>query len=519
MQASLPIVQFSSSILYCTEDDPFVEIGVMRIGDESGRIEVKFETQDASAEAGKSYVATQGTFIMEPGVFMKSLQVPIMQNDRWDTTLEFKIELKDEGLVGACLGRYLRSARIKILDDDAFPTNRYKDEILAEDLESIPKFGLLFEYFKVNWRNSDIRRGTIKIFLSDTVHQIYALLRLILNVYLIDKVLKMSEPTSELFFTRSRHTALLMNTACMLCPLVLCHYIDYVKISWNVNGMSRKALQSALLRKALYYDDTARAKVPVAELVLAMTGDVVRVSEKAYMSLFKLAQLIGNLTVAVLFLSFGPLFFHDKIQWTGLLLAFSLPLPLVTFLLCRRSKTNAIVEETGELQRSYVAHLIQTMTSYRMIADYFRRPVFVDKFEQQLKEHDDATMRESQTLANNNYFMPWLTTSVLAAYTVIGGMQVMDGNLSLGIFVSNIRLFDRIGDIFKELYTVCLDMQMALPEMQRIVQLLNISSDLEDRLALSLHQIEVTRVKMADLHRGAGSKKSRGVIATIWPLG
>lgn len=43
------------SMFFCKEDDPTVDIGVVRIGDTSMRSAVWYETKDGSAKAGIKY--------------------------------------------------------------------------------------------------------------------------------------------------------------------------------------------------------------------------------------------------------------------------------------------------------------------------------------------------------------------------------------------------------------------------------------------------------------------------------
>ena len=42
----------------------------------------------------------------------------LIDNDHWDTTLEFKVRLKSEGLAGAVLGHYLFEARVTVIPPD-----------------------------------------------------------------------------------------------------------------------------------------------------------------------------------------------------------------------------------------------------------------------------------------------------------------------------------------------------------------------------------------------------------------
>ena len=74
-------------------------------------------------------MATSGVLEFAPGEVSKPLRVPIIADDAFDTTLEFVMRLKDTE--GADLGKYLHRCRVKIVDDDAFPTNKYQEQLLG----------------------------------------------------------------------------------------------------------------------------------------------------------------------------------------------------------------------------------------------------------------------------------------------------------------------------------------------------------------------------------------------------
>ena len=78
------------------------------------RSAVRYTTKDASAKAGERYVKTTGKLVFEPGVNELSIDVPMIENDTWEGTVEFGVELEKEGLVNADLGRYLWHTRVKI---------------------------------------------------------------------------------------------------------------------------------------------------------------------------------------------------------------------------------------------------------------------------------------------------------------------------------------------------------------------------------------------------------------------
>ena len=57
----------------------------------------------------------------EPGDADKHVETTLIDNGRWNTITELDLLLTFENTVNAHLGRYLKRARIKILDDTGFP--------------------------------------------------------------------------------------------------------------------------------------------------------------------------------------------------------------------------------------------------------------------------------------------------------------------------------------------------------------------------------------------------------------
>ena len=115
MRPNVPkdIVQFSAPVFFAEEADAVVNIEVMRMGALQGDVRVGYSTQDLSAHAGKRYQCTSGVLHLVDGQSHANIAVPIIQEDIWAPTLEFKMTLSDPE---ACLlGIYLKTCRVKVL--------------------------------------------------------------------------------------------------------------------------------------------------------------------------------------------------------------------------------------------------------------------------------------------------------------------------------------------------------------------------------------------------------------------
>ena len=55
LQSELPIIQFSSAMYFCIENEGSLTLEIMRIGNVSHRSEVQYSTYDSSAKAGVKF--------------------------------------------------------------------------------------------------------------------------------------------------------------------------------------------------------------------------------------------------------------------------------------------------------------------------------------------------------------------------------------------------------------------------------------------------------------------------------
>merc|ERR1719460_1238875 len=126
------------------------------------------------------------------------------------------------------VGKYLHTCRIKIIDEDCFPTNRYHTEIMDKmpdprsAVEKLPSWGLLIEYFKMNFSNPTVRWGTIKAMSVMIFKNVYFVLKLFLQMFLINQILLNDDNRSEDW----RITFLLLVVAVNAAPFTLAHWFD-----------------------------------------------------------------------------------------------------------------------------------------------------------------------------------------------------------------------------------------------------------------------------------------------------
>ena len=69
---------------------------------------------------------------MQKTVSFRKEEVPILEDENFDTALEFGLTLSEPE--HCSLGRYLHKCRVVIVDDDTFPTNRFAKQVSRKPL-------------------------------------------------------------------------------------------------------------------------------------------------------------------------------------------------------------------------------------------------------------------------------------------------------------------------------------------------------------------------------------------------
>eukprot|EP00441_Pelagodinium_beii_P046865 CAMPEP_0197622862 /NCGR_PEP_ID=MMETSP1338-20131121/2984_1 /TAXON_ID=43686 ORGANISM="Pelagodinium beii, Strain RCC1491" /NCGR_SAMPLE_ID=MMETSP1338 /ASSEMBLY_ACC=CAM_ASM_000754 /LENGTH=930 /DNA_ID=CAMNT_0043192633 /DNA_START=111 /DNA_END=2903 /DNA_ORIENTATION=+ len=496
----LPTVQFESSMYYCMESEPTVEIGVVRIGDASQRSSVHFATKDLSAKAGVKYEALSGTIVFEAGEKLKLIEIVTINDSSWDSTLEFLVELSPEGLEHGFLGRYLWTTRVKILDDDAFPSNRFQDQIEALDFENLNKPILMWDFFRMNLKNKTVRSGVMKTLIADQVGNAYFILVLYLNLWMVDGVLCES-------CDRSVATSnLLLVMALRFLPFPLIHWMEYREQFWRVGGATRLTLQSNLLRKYLAYDAESLQAMDETKLILAMTRDAQELAKDAF---GKLAPVITALTRLILLLIYQvavplargtpwPSPFMTAVRFCP---AAIFPIVMLLFLRLRSENTELHLEKAHLTQDSMVSHVRKVIANFELFRDYKRRGACVDQFEDRVRAYNIALADSNSIGINNGMFANWCTLVLILFWIFFGGRQVSDDKLEIGEFLNYLAIFEALGRMWGLVYQMLLSIQNCFDALENIVTYMNLPTENPHRMAQFQQNLSMCRKCKDDMAR------------------
>jgi hypothetical protein len=450
---SLPTIQFSSPHFIVTEGaEPEAILEVYRIGTDTQLNQtstVEFRTADDSATAGRNYVSQQGILVFKAEETQQTVKIKLVNNDLWDTTSEFRVVLQQDGLHGGVLGRFLFECRVKIVDNNSFPTGAYK-KFDPKDRQSALAFRLPSNFFFMNFHNSQkVRHGTIKFLMVDAVHNLWYLISLLMGVYLLDFIVDREAPASKLLFIHDKKVQLMIYVGITFTALFVMHVLDYQRLSFGVGGGSRSFLQAALMRKYLNYVTRVRSDMDSGTLVMAIHRDVPE-CVGSYFKILALVRVFGQLAMMIVFKGLSVYFFHAKIDLKSIVPALTYPIFMLFFLRCRQSKTVEVLDDKCVAEEGVTNAVSETTSNSVLILDHYLRNYASNNFNAVIKTFNGKSKAAGQVMMNNVYFSRWGALIIVGAYIYSGGMELIDGLVSTGMFVTNLKVIEAWCKAFEE---------------------------------------------------------------------
>merc|ERR1719335_1374226 len=125
---------------------------------------------------------------------------------------------------------------------------------------------------------------------------------------------------------------------------------------------------------------------------------------------------------------------------------------MLVFLMMRAVKTLHALKDKNHAQNSLVSHVYNAITNFRLIADYNRRPLYIEKLMGRIAKLNRAITFANVVTKNNQYFAPWLSTIIVGMYTLSGGTDVYKNVITLGDFLVNLQIFQEIGISWGNVY-------------------------------------------------------------------
>mmetsp|Transcript_81734 Transcript_81734/g.212604 ORF Transcript_81734/g.212604 Transcript_81734/m.212604 type:complete len:952 (-) Transcript_81734:218-3073(-) len=480
-------LQFSCIKYLCAEEETSVTLEVLRINSQ-GRSQARFRTKDGTARAGQNYEATSGLLVFEPGESRKSIDIKLIDDETYSGVLEFHVLLESEGLVNATLSSHLSVARVQRIDDDVFPNNRFRQQIHEGKVTQLQSIQLLVDYFKLQFANPVIRRGTIKMAICAQLKNVIGIVKLAGNCYLLDRVLIPSSSDKAKDLVLDQHLTLVLLILSGFLPVAFSHVVDYLKQYWRVSSTARMCLSSALANAFMNYNHETRLTIQSGDLVTAITGDVETLVKVGCMNMLVFADQLGKIFLCLAF-QLGA-HYHYDLQWgyVTLLLMAIFPVVMAATILARLRITTTALSSSLMRHQDLVKHVECMVKHFRLYADFNRRYRCVDTHEENISALSLALRDVSVILENDRYLMKWLTHIVVSFYILFGGLDVVNGSMPPGVFITCLNVFVKVGSHWAAIYATGLQAVYGSPSLERIFRFMNLPSDSRQRMRLSRGQ-------------------------------
>jgi len=210
--------------------------------------------------------------------------------------------------------------------------------------------------------------------------------------------------------------------------------------------------------------------------------------EKGYVKALSGVRSVGSLVVVLIFQLTVPDVFRlidpeskKEIPYLGLAVLVAFPAILLPFLLVRRRRTTSAVKLQQHCMDAIVQQVDNTVNRYRLIADYAQRPYYEQKFAQKIGSYNKVRVAANQVLTNNKYASQWLANFFMAAYIIIGGTQVINEIIGLGMFLANLSIIKTIGLAWGAIYSIVMEIEIMSPDFKQVVIMLNLATDVRNR--------------------------------------
>ena len=183
----------------------------------------------------------------------------------------------------------------------------------------------------------------------------------------------------------------------------------------------------------------------------------------------------------------------------GILLYLDVKLALITFCvlplvlagsLWFRIISAGAFRRTRETIGSITAYLQETLSGIRVVRSFAQEPVHERQFVALNEDNRDANMT---TVKLNAVYFPsveMLSGLAVAVIVLYGGLQAIEGNISIGTIVAFVAALSNLFEPIQQLSQLYATYQSGMAALEKIFQLLDVKPDLEDRAdAVELPQI------------------------------
>jgi len=494
------IVQFSSAIYFMDLKEGSATFDVMRMGDMKGPCTVDFTTADGSAKADTSYRSSAGSLTFEEGESIKEIKVFAVVPEFWAATLEFEVSVTNPR--GCQLGKYLHTCRVKVISPDLFPSNKYRDKLEAKRTKELNLNHLFWEFFKLCFAAADVNWRTYVTLAMDQVKNLYMLLMLWTNMYLVNVALNThDEGTEDELLVPTRGGTVFIICCLNVGPMAVLHMWDLWKLNLDIAGCSTLYLRCSLFRKYLNYSEDSRDHVTPSRIAAAIGTDAEALGE-GYVAMLDMVSLAAKIIINVGFV----LVKNPGALWIAVIL----PSTMLSWMGWRESKTTLLRGSSGA-KIGLMDHLNESCVKFDLIADYFQRPQVNQIMVEKAKVVMESGSIKTVFIMNTKWFLKWCSPVFVALYMIVAAEEVINGTLPLGNFLATVSVIKSISSDCLEGYGDYRKVTSTYKALVRVTNYLNFATDLPDQKKVESVRRIATKEKREELMK---SQRPPGIPAS-----
>jgi len=168
------------------------------------------------------------------------------------------------------------------------------------------------------------------------------------------------------------------------------------------------------------------------------------------------------------------------------------PIMMYTFLTIRMKTTVTLLDNRNDAQDDLVNTVTQTIDNFALINDYKQYDLFLNKFVSVITDYNRHAREANHMLLTSHYFPKYIGMVVGVVWMLLGGMEVLEGRQTLGMYLALLNIFAKIGNSWGQIYDVLLLICAMFPCLENVIVALNMPTNLEKKREMTLLMIQQT---------------------------
>jgi len=255
--------------------------------------------------------------------------------------------------------------------------------------------------------------------------------------------------------------------------------------------LSAQVLHAALCERYLNYDESARKEINPAFISMGMMSDVPALVG-GYCTVIQAIQEMGKLLAMLIYQFSIPPILGRPFMWESMSITFVFPICSALFFYLRNGYTSHLLDMANKKFHSLAHQVHETVRCYRLIADFKKRSLFITRIREASQDNNNTRKEATFVVLNNNYYALWLGRLAVGFYTLFGGIKVIAGLLPIGLYLTNVGIFEDYAKVWATMYEILLAVQDCFPSLEHVMVLLNMPDDLVLRKDVISHNLHGT---------------------------